>query len=93
MNGDVTLMLVGALVSATVTLLVAWWASRDARRSLHQTGLLLRGMEEAGLVKWNRDDRGNPIGIQIDLKIHDSLHAMGSMRADLKVNRSGDEAN
>jgi hypothetical protein len=91
------LMLIGSLLSAVlgaaVTLGVAWLASRSARetlrlarRTIGEIGLLLRGLEEAELVEYNRDEDGRALGLVINVSAEGSSTSAG--RATVEVSRA-----
>lgn len=90
MSRDIVLMLVGSLVTVAVASVAIRLATRDARAILHQTGLLLRGLEEAGLVHWSRDADGRVTGLHITLHVKDSAHVTTSGSAALTVERPTD---
>lgn len=64
-----------------------WLASRDLVRETSllnkKITLILRGLEEAELVKWNRDESGEIIGMVLHLK--GTLEGTSSMSGSLTV--------
>jgi hypothetical protein len=82
------------LIGGTITFLASWIfyvrAARDLRqetaRLQRHTTLILRGLEEAGLVEYNRDEQGEITGIVI--KLSGVVGGVGGMSGTLTV---GDE--
>jgi len=72
---DLVLNLVFLFVGAAITFLVSRYyykrASEDlmkkASKLIKKIDLILRAMEEAGAVEWNKDEQGNIIGIVLKL--------------------------
>jgi hypothetical protein len=85
---DVVLMLVGSGLGSLFTLGVAWYASRGSRRMLQEIGLLLRGLEEAGLVEFARDKTGRARGLVIERNLHDGIRAVARITTSGEVSRS-----
>ncbi|HXM47662.1 MAG TPA: hypothetical protein VN956_07325 [Pyrinomonadaceae bacterium] len=50
--------------------------------------LMLRGMEDAGLVKWNRDESGKQVGLMIEGQV--TFSDKDAMSADSTVARNSE---
>jgi hypothetical protein len=69
--------LIGAVIGGVISLLVslafyvpaARSLEREAARLYDRTTLILRALEEAGLVKLTRDERGDIVGIEINVRM------------------------
>lgn len=69
-------------VSIVIGSLISWFFSRryyvkagqelqaEAAELRHLNNLLLRGLENAGMMKVARDEHGNPTGLEIALEAH-----------------------
>ena len=87
------LNIVIALLSILVGGVITWFVSRfyyirasndlgkEANQLRELTKLMLRGMESAGWVEYNRDDKGNPIGIVFKLSIEEKVHLTDEVEA------------
>ena len=92
---EIVLALVGLIVGAVITWCVAHKyyvkAGEDLRKEASELRklnvLILRGMEESGLVKFNRDENGNPVGLVIELSVSDGIVVKGVASGNLQVNR------
>ena len=80
-------MIIGVVITWSVTYIYYKKAGdglrqeADAVRRL--TILMIRGMEEAGWVKYNRDEQGNPVGLVLQLSTHDSIKLHDALRVEL----------
>ena len=72
----------GVIIGGLITWLVSLCLFK---RSSRQIRLILRGLEEAGLVKWNRDKKGRERGLVISASVE--LSAKSSMSASGTVTR------
>jgi hypothetical protein len=81
---------VGGLITFVASRHYYMKASKDldqaAARLQTLTTLIIRGMEDAGLATFNRDQAGNPIGLVI--KVSARSGATASDRGDASVIRS-----
>ncbi len=59
----------GTIVSLVFYLLSGRQLAKEAARLRNLTTLIIRGMEEGGLVKFNRDASGEPIGLVFERHI------------------------
>ncbi len=94
------LTIIIALLSILVGGLITWLVSRfyyirasndlskEANRLREFTELMLRGMEAAGWVEYNRDDRGNPIGIVFKGSVEETAHATDEANATVILGSS-----
>jgi len=81
--------LISILVGSVVTWFFSWRYYAKAGKELQEetaklrqlNELLLRGLENAGLMKVARDESGQPTGLVIELEAH--IKAMSSMSAKL----------
>jgi hypothetical protein len=89
---DVVLTLLGAGLGSLVTLGVAWLAARDARRILRETSLLLTALEEAGLVKWTRDEHQRAVGVRLERTLTDQLGLSDSIEVELTRGEGSEES-
>ena len=74
---DLCFLAVGALVT--------WWASyryyikasqrltTEASELKRFNELILRGLENADIMSLNRDEKGNIIGLNVTVKVHDTI--------------------
>jgi hypothetical protein len=67
----------GAAVAAVITFLCSWYFYMRAAKGLSR---VTRGLEEAGLVQYNRDQSGNIIGLVLSGKA--SLASNATLKAD-----------
>ena len=89
---EIIMSLIGVSVGALVTWIVAHRyyerASRDLRIEADalkkMTKLMLRGMEEAGLVKFTKDEDGNPKGLYIALEASDVIAVGGKVTGEVE---------
>jgi hypothetical protein len=82
---NVAITVISTLISVAVGAFVTWRvarvyyerASRDlgkeAENLRHLNVLMLRAMENAGLANFARDEAGNPIGLQFERTLQDSV--------------------
>ena len=90
--------LIGVLVGGAITWLVAWYYYSRASRELNEeaaelrrlNNLMLRGMENAGWVKLNRDESGKVVGFIIEGQA--TFSGKTTMSADLTVTRKSEES-
>jgi hypothetical protein len=54
--------------------------SKEAKRIIELSTLIIRGIEESGLAKFNRNEKGEPIGMIFNLTLSDSLHLEDSVK-------------
>jgi hypothetical protein len=47
--------------------------SKEAKRLVTLSNLIIRGIEESGLAKFSRNANGEPVGMQFDMTVSDSL--------------------
>lgn len=59
---------------------------KEAKELRRLSTLILRGLENSDLVSLNRDDKGNIIGLIIELQ--SKLSSQSSMKADLTIQRN-----
>jgi hypothetical protein len=86
MDTNVVIALLSILVGGVITWLVSRFyyvrASKDLAKEAEKlralTELMLRGMESAGWVKYNRDARGEPTGIIFEKSGGVTSHPSGS---------------
>jgi Tfp pilus assembly protein PilW len=90
-----SLTIIVAVVSIVVGSLITWLVSRayylrasedltkEASNLRQLTELMLRGMEAAGWVKFNRDSNGKPTGIIFEDSGTAVLHASSSSTAEV----------
>jgi len=66
--------LLGSLVTVIAAGIPYWQSSRQLREEANRlakiSNLVTRGMEEAGIAKFNRDASGQAIGLIIELQIN-----------------------
>jgi hypothetical protein len=84
--------LVGGVITWAVSRAYYVRASKDlsaeANNLKQLTTLMLRGMEEAGLAKFSRDEKGNIQGLVFDLSISESVHATDSTTVEISSDSS-----
>jgi hypothetical protein len=68
---------VGTVAGWGITHYYARWSSQELRREAESlrrlTTLILRGLEEAGLVEFSRDEQGRFIGISFKRSVSDAI--------------------
>ena len=85
----IVIALLSILVGGVITWLVSRFyyirasnaLSKEANHLRELTELMLRGMEAAGWVEYNRDDKGNPIGIVFKGSIEETAHVTDEVKA------------
>jgi hypothetical protein len=81
--------LLGSLVTAICAGIPYWLSSRqllkEANRLAKISNLVTRGMEEAGIPKFNRDASGQAIGLIIELEINDTATSSSSCETNNKA--------
>jgi len=90
--------LIGVLVGGVITWLLAWYYYRRASEELKEesaelrrlNNLMLRGMENAGWVKLNKDESGNVAGFIIEGQL--IFSESDTMSADSTVTRNSEES-
>jgi hypothetical protein len=78
---SVVLPLIGIAIGAGITWIVAHKYYKKAGDDLKKETdrlrnlniLIIRGIEEAGLAKFNRDKDGNPIGLTLQVSVVDGI--------------------
>ena len=82
-------MLVGVVLGGTISAVIAWRSSRELRREAAQlrnlNEILIRAGENAGLMKANRNSKGETVGLVLELK--SEFKAEASMTADPTVEK------
>jgi len=70
-------IVIGGVITLFVSLMFyvpsAISLKRESARLRDHTTLILRGLEEAGLVEYNRDDQGEIIGVAFKRQIPDAV--------------------
>ena len=65
--------LLGSLVTLICALIPFIISSRqlsnEAKRLAKLSTLVIRGIEESGLAKFSRDEKGNPVGLRFDITV------------------------
>ena len=85
----------GILIGGVITLLVSLVFYVPAARSLKRetarlrrhTTLILRGLEEAGLVEYHRDERGDIVGISFKRPVSDTISVADNVEVNLESRR------
>jgi len=54
--------------------------SKEAKRLIALSNLIIRGIEESGLAKFSRNANGEPVGMHFDVTVSDSLTLTGSTK-------------
>jgi len=84
---------IGVIIGGIITFFVAKYYYQRATKDLKKEAaelrklntLILRGMEEAGQVEWNKDSVGNIVGLVINLKVSPAEHALISEKVEVKI--------
>jgi hypothetical protein len=65
----------------------------EASEIVKRSNLIMRGLEEGKIVKWTRNEQGEPVGLTIQLEVHDAISATGVTTAKLtkKEKEKGDD--
>jgi uncharacterized YccA/Bax inhibitor family protein len=64
--------IIGIFIGGFITLLVArFYFKRSTEILLNPIKLILRGMEEGGIVKWTKDKKGEPISVTLQIYAKD----------------------
>ena len=71
--GSLASAILGAVIGAGIGGLITYWVSRSfytraANDLVTRLGLVLRGLQEAGLVEFTFDESGKAIGLVLPLK-------------------------
>jgi len=89
----VFLTLIGVVIGSAITWVVAHKyyvkASEKLRKEASELRnlnvLILRGMEEAGFAKFNRDKNGNPVGLVLKISASDIESATTVIPSNLEL--------
>ena len=79
----------GGIVSLFFYLLSGRQLAREAARLRQLTTLIIRGMEEAKFVRFNRDAAGEPIGVIFERNIVDIMGIATGLQATATVTKKG----
>jgi hypothetical protein len=90
---DIIFSGIGVIIGGTITFLVARYYYQRATKDLKKEAtklrelntLILRGMEESGQVKWNKDNEGNIVGLVINFKATSAEHSVIAEKVEVKV--------
>jgi len=52
--------------------------SKEAKRLMVLSNLIIRGIEESGFAKFSRNAKGEPIGMHFDMTVMDSINLASS---------------
>jgi hypothetical protein len=82
---NTTAFLLGVLVTLVCSIIPFFLSSKqlskETKRIIKLSNLIIRGIEETGIAKFRRDENGEPIGMIIDLGIIESLHLTSSVNS------------
>jgi len=67
------------ILGVLLTLIFSWQGSRAAKEQLRLSNMMLRSMESAGLVEWNRDSAGKIIGIIHKAEMRGEVKPVGTL--------------
>lgn len=78
----------GCLVTIIVAKIVFVRSTKDLKKMNKKLKLILRGLEVGEIVEWNKDSKGEPIGVVIRLKAESGSYKFEGSPVELrKVNR------
>lgn len=63
-------------------------SNKEARRIMQLNKIMIRGLEETGQVKFNKDANGEPIGVIVNLSGKGSAIGTSSAKATLSVSKA-----
>jgi len=86
---DVVLTVIGLIAGLAISHFYYAKSIRDMKADVDERkrieGLMLRGIESIGTIKYNRDHEGNVKGVVIDLKAHvQGESSTSTIRLDVK---------
>jgi hypothetical protein len=56
--------------------------SKEAKRLVTLSNLIIRGIEESGLAKFSRNAEGEPVGLRFNITVSDSINLSSSISSD-----------
>ncbi len=91
--------IISIFVGGAITWLVSHYYYRRASQELIKetvqlrqlNNLMLRGMEKAGWIVFNRDEGGNPNGIRFEKSVGGTLHLRGKLTPDPIIDETTSE--
>lgn len=59
--------------------------SKETKRLVMLSNLIIRGIEESGLAKFSRNANGEPVGMHFDMTVSDSINLSSSIPSTHQV--------